>query len=85
MKFKLKTVDVWDTLLRRKCHPDTIKYATAKYLYFKFIKFHGINNIKIIFDKRVEIEREIGRETALSGYDDEYLFEDVIYKWCQFF
>ncbi|MDU4126757.1 hypothetical protein [Pantoea sp.] len=85
MKFKLKTVDVWDTLLRRKCHPDTIKYATAKYLYFKFIKFHGINNIKILFDKRVEIEREIGRETALSGYDDEYLFEDVIYKWCQFF
>lgn len=85
MKFKLKTVDVWDTLLRRKCHPDTIKYATAKYLYFKFFKFHGIKKIKTLFDKRVEIEREIGRETTLGGYDDEYLFEDVIYKWCEFF
>ncbi|EFM19402.1 MULTISPECIES: HAD family hydrolase [unclassified Pantoea] len=85
MKFKLKTVDVWDTLLRRKCHPDTIKYATAKYFYFKFFKFHGIKNIKTLFDKRVEIERDIGRETTASGYDDEYLFESVIYTWCEFF
>lgn len=85
MKYKLKTIDVWDTLLRRQCHPDTIKYATSKYFYLKYYKLHGIVDLDTLFKKRVDIEREIGKEEVLNGYDDEYLFEDVIHKWCRSF
>jgi len=82
MKLKLKTVDVWDTLLRRKCHPDTIKYATARYVYFKYFNKHNISDLDVMFNKRIEIEREIGKRTQASAFDDEYLFEEVIHEWC---
>ncbi|WP_337025335.1 hypothetical protein [Pantoea anthophila] len=85
MKLKLKTVDVWDTLLRRKCHPDLIKLATAKYFYYKHITLHGVSDINELFRKRIEIEREIGQSNSAVGFDDEYLFEDVIFSWCKYF
>ncbi|MGK3126095.1 hypothetical protein ACCY16_18400 [Candidatus Pantoea formicae] len=83
MNYKLKTVDVWDTLLRRKCHPDTIKIATARYFFFKYYKYHQSSDLKRLFDKRVEIERAIGQQNVLNGFDDEYLIEDVILEWCK--
>ena len=33
MPYKLLTVDVWDTLLRRKVHPDGIKLAASRYIF----------------------------------------------------
>ena len=32
----LRLFDVWDTLLRRRCHPDEVKLATAAHVYFRF-------------------------------------------------
>jgi len=33
MSYKLLSVDVWDTLLRREVHPDGIKLATSRYIF----------------------------------------------------
>ena len=33
MMYKVRTIDVWDTLLRRDCHPECIKLATAQHLF----------------------------------------------------
>ena len=35
--YKLLSLDIWDTILRRKCHPDAIKVYTSRefYLYAK--------------------------------------------------
>lgn len=81
--YKVKTVDVWDTLLRRKCHPDFIKLATARYFYFKYYPLHKITDQRELFKSRVIIERQIGIESVQAGYDDEYLFENVIFRWVQ--
>lgn len=82
MSVKIKTVDVWDTLLRRKCHPDVIKIASARYFYFKYYDLHKQSDLKQLFLKRVDIERQIGKRNVEQGFDDEYLFEDVIFEWC---
>lgn len=79
--YKVKTVDVWDTLLRRKCHPDFIKLATARYFYFKYSALHKITDQRELFKSRVMLEQQIGAENVQLGFDDEYLFEDVIFQW----
>ncbi|MEB5972614.1 hypothetical protein MXF20_11005 [Pantoea dispersa] len=82
MSLKIKTVDVWDTLLRRKCHPDVVKMASARYLYLKYYDLHKQSDLNQLFLKRVEIERQIGKDNVEKGFDDEYLFEDVVFQWC---
>ena len=82
-KFKLKTVDVWDTILRRNCHPDFIKRSTAYYFFLKYHKNHNIDSVDQLFAKRVEIEHAIGQENKALGYDDEYLIQDVMQQWVE--
>ena len=31
--FKIKTLDVWDTLIRRSCHPEFLKLGTARHVF----------------------------------------------------
>ncbi|TCV98285.1 hypothetical protein [Biostraticola tofi] len=81
--YKLKTVDVWDTLLRRKCHPDFIKLATARYFYYKYFKLHKITDQRELFSSRVSIEQQLGAQHVLAGFDDEYLFENVLFQWVE--
>ncbi|MFL3448776.1 hypothetical protein ACJ0OZ_24050, partial [Escherichia coli] len=82
-KFKLKTVDVWDTILRRDCHPDFIKRSTAYYFFLKFHSLHNVDSVDQLFTKRVETERLIGKKNKDLGYDDEYLIQDVMLQWVE--
>lgn len=83
MMYKLRTVDVWDTLLRRDCHPECIKLATAHYL-----KLGWHTRIRPEFDDswalyraRVKVEHELGQKSTATGSDDEYEITNVIRSW----
>lgn len=82
-KFKLKTVDVWDTILRRNCHPDFIKRSTAYYFFLKYYTLHNTDSVERLFTQRVETERNIGKNNKELGYDDEYLIQNVMLQWVE--
>jgi len=84
-KFKIKTVDVWDTILRRHCHPDFIKQSTAYYFYIKFHSLHKVDSVETLLAKRIETERHIGAKNKELGLDDEYLIQDVFLQWVGLF
>ena len=82
-QYEVISLDLWDTVIRRKCHPDEIKEKTADYLmmnYYEFIidKFRSINSLT---QKRVQCEWEIGKETREKGLDDEYEIHTVFERW----
>lgn len=69
----LLTIDIWDTLLRRACHPDEIKLVTAKRIFMRFgSALRQPYTVKQLFDLRVQTEREIGKQRQTTGLDDEY-------------
>lgn len=76
---RLRTVDVWDTLLRRKCHPDLIKLMVARHLVLR----HGARigdawqDPWAVLRERCMIEGELAREATARGGDDEYALSDV--------
>ncbi|MBT0725042.1 hypothetical protein HH682_11570 [Rosenbergiella sp. S61] len=80
-KFKLKTVDVWDTILRRKCHPDFIKRSTAYYFYLKYHHLHNNYDVTALFKSRVDCELAIAKLSRDEGFDDEYHIKDVFFQW----
>jgi glycosyltransferase involved in cell wall biosynthesis/FMN phosphatase YigB (HAD superfamily) len=73
------SVDVWDTLIRRLCHPDEVKWAAAHFLRLN----HGghlraeFRDDRRIFEARHRAEIEIGNYSRAEGYDDEYRIEEV--------
>jgi glycosyltransferase involved in cell wall biosynthesis/FMN phosphatase YigB (HAD superfamily) len=73
------TLDVWNTLLHRHCHPDEVKLAAARYLRLS----HGcriraeFRNERTIFDRRRQAEITIGNRTRAEGHDDEYHIREV--------
>ena len=81
--FKLRTIDVWDTLLRRDCHPECIKVATANHLYL------GWSNqlkpeccdIGELYKARLEAERVLAEQARTDGNDDEYEITLVQKQW----
>jgi len=74
------TSDIWDTVIRRRCHPEAIKLLVAKYIYFKYFASLSDQNksIEKIYFERLAKERELASRTSKNGFDDEYLIEDVI-------
>ncbi|WP_241607941.1 hypothetical protein [Rosenbergiella australiborealis] len=80
-KFTLKTIDVWDTILRRRCHPDFIKMSTAYYFYLKYFDFHKNNDVIALFNSRISCELSIAKFSSQDGFDDEYHIKDVFLKW----
>lgn len=84
-KFKIRTIDVWDTILRRKCHPDFIKKSTAYYFYIKYYNLHQVSDVELLFSRRVETEQLIGKKNQSLGYDDEYKISDVMLQWVDSF
>jgi len=81
--YKLRTVDVWDTLLRRDCHPECIKLATAMYL---FLGFFGrlkpnFSNHWDLYRARVDTERHLAGLGRSEGRDDEYEITCVLKHW----
>lgn len=84
-QYRLITVDVWDTLLRRKCHPDAVKIHVSNFLlnnYFSRIKpiYHDAWQL---MRERQSTEGRIGAYYRSSGMDDEYKLHEVYRQWLE--
>lgn len=82
-KYDVISLDLWDTVIRRKCHPDAIKEQTSDYLvtnYYEYIaqEFRSVDELT---QKRIRCERIIGEETTGNGLDDEYEIHKVFEYW----
>ena len=70
---KIISFDIWDTILKRRCHPEEIKLATARYIFLKYgdkLK-DKYNNIYEILQRRDEIEAEECKKNKENAHDDE--------------
>ena len=76
---KIISFDIWDTIIKRKCHPEEVKLATARYIVLKYEKKlkDKYNNIYEILKKRDEIEAEECKRNKEDGHDDECRILDV--------
>jgi FMN phosphatase YigB (HAD superfamily) len=81
--FELCTVDVWDTLLRRECHPDAVKLHTCNELLIRAGDSVDISlrDPRALLKLRLAFEGEQGRAARASGFDDEYALPEVIDAW----
>ncbi|MCC7387760.1 MAG: HAD family hydrolase [Phycisphaerales bacterium] len=79
----LLSVDIWDTLLRRRCHPDEVKLFTARALWAMHRPrlLPRFANAWQLLDERVRCEAEIAREREAAGLDNEYAVEEVFGRW----
>ena len=71
--------DIWDTILKRKCHPEEIKLATARYIVLNYEEYlkEEYKNIYEILKKRDEIEEKECKKNKEAGNDDECRILDV--------
>lgn len=81
MECKCLSLDIWDTVLRRRCHPDEIKLATARFLYLSHFERlrNDCRDVKKLFTARVTAERAIAAKHD-PELDDEYCIKDVFSK-----
>lgn len=72
------SVDVWDTLLRRDCHPDEIKLQSARFLLFRaFVHLRPAYwDIVALFRARLDAERR-----SAVAEDQDARLEDSIALW----
>lgn len=82
---RLLSVDIWDTVLRRICHPDDIKKATARYLLITHQNqiIDSLRNVETLFRERINCEQIIAESSMQSDFDDEYELHDVIRYWLE--
>lgn len=80
---KLLTIDVWDTLLRRQCHPECIKLATARFVWTKFYDFLKpcFDTPALLYSHRLTEERKLTESNVAKSFDAEFRFEQLIYNW----
>jgi len=79
-EYTFVSLDLWDTLLRRRCHPDEVKLYTAQRLLFLLgdrLKDKTVTAMNLFLQRR-EIEYQIARQTRNKGFDDEYEIEEVL-------
>lgn len=76
---KIISFDIWDTILKRKCHPEEIKLHTANYLMLEHEKElkEKYKNIYEILKLRDEIEARMCKKNKEDGFDDECRILDV--------
>lgn len=81
--YRLRTVDVWDTLLRRDCHPECIKLATALHLFLGWTNRlkPDLRNFWSLYRARVDAELRLAVEARSQGGDDEYEITRVLHYW----
>lgn len=83
--YKLRTIDVWDTLLRRDCHPECIKLATAQHLFlgwFDQLK-PEFRDCWTLYGARIDAERNLAEKARSHGRDDEYEITQVMAHWTE--
>ena len=74
------TVDVWDTLLRRDCHPDVIKISSwQRIALLQCWPLHNMSPESLLAARR-RMESEIAQDSVALGFDDEYRLRDVILR-----
>jgi predicted HAD superfamily hydrolase len=83
VSFKLKTVDVWDTLLRRLCHPELVKVSIARHLFLcPGISFRrDISDHWELYRERLRAEMRLAEEAQSKGFDNEYTLAEVLGLW----
>ncbi len=81
----LLSVDIWDTLLRRRCHPDEVKLFTARLLWtaHRSQVLSRIEGVWQLLDERVSCEAAIAQERVAVGLDNEYAVEEVFALWIE--
>jgi FMN phosphatase YigB (HAD superfamily) len=81
---RLRTVDVWDTLLRRKCHPDAVKLHLCNQLLWGHWDAiaPSLREPRALLRLRLDVERDQGRRCAGDpACDDEYQLREVLAEW----
>lgn len=80
---KLRTLDVWDTLIRRHCHPECIKLAVAQHVWLRFADRLRNPDTEAwgLYLKRLEVERALATAARKGDSDDEYALDDVNADW----
>lgn len=74
----LLSIDIWDTLLRRRCHPDEVKLWTAVVARRRLgIEAPALELVAL----RQRVEAEIGARRQQQGFDDEYELCEVLEAW----
>lgn len=78
--YKLRTVDVWDTLIRRTCHPESIKISVAQYTYLSFLDYlkDEFRDPWKLYLHRLEVESRLAGLSQADGKDNEYVLEHVV-------
>lgn len=84
-RFDLLTVDVWDTLLRRRCHPDSVKLHVCRVLML--VQADALPASKqdphVLLRLRQQAEHELGEQCRQHGLDDEYRHSEVYLRWLE--
>lgn len=82
---KLRTVDLWDTLIRRHCHPECIKLSVAHHVYLRCHEKlrEPFRDPWKLYGERLALERAIAAAARARGGDDEYVLEEVLQQWLQ--
>jgi FMN phosphatase YigB (HAD superfamily) len=83
-RIALRTVDVWDTLLRRRCHPDAVKLHVCRVLLaqqWAGVR-PGLRSAQALLRSRLDVERDLARiSTHDPDRDDEYALGEVLAEW----
>ena len=81
--YQLCTVDVWDTLLRRRCHPEAIKLAVAQHVLMRCHQdlLPEMQDQWTLYRSRLDAELAIAQYSRQAGKDDEYELKDVFSYW----
>ena len=80
MEKKVITFDIWDTIIKRTCHPEEIKVHTLRYYYYK--EYNKIKeeyrNELTLYRLRDSIEVEEYEKAREKGVDGECNFRKVL-------
>src|SRR5262249_3393614 len=73
------SIDFWDTLVTRECHPDEVKLHGALTLLHRYgaMARGRFSDPWTVFAERQRIERQLGAARRSMGEDDEYAIGDV--------
>lgn len=77
---KVITFDIWDTLIKRKCHPEETKLYTVRNIFInknELLKPEYKDEIKI-YNLRLELEAKQGKINEKAGNDNECVINEVL-------
>ncbi|MEZ5816102.1 MAG: hypothetical protein R3D44_03375 [Hyphomicrobiaceae bacterium] len=78
---RLVSLDVWDTLLRRDCHPDEVKLQSARFLFVSAYEQlrPAFRDLVALYKARIKAENDSAADPTVEEH--EYRFEDAVERW----